>query len=54
MRLRNVATGIWWLGRHQVTGTAEKMVERLDWTRSWNTVIEQHKATLVARAAHAR
>ena len=53
MRLRNVATGIWWLGRHQRTGMAAQRVERLAWTRSWNTVIEQHRATLVALAAHA-
>lgn len=49
MRLRNVATGIWWLGRFQRNGTAARMVERLAWTRSWNTLIEQHRAQLVAR-----
>ena len=53
MRLRNVATGIWWIGRHHLTGMAERLVERLAWTRSWNTLIEQHRAKLVALAAHA-
>lgn len=46
MRLRNVASGVWWLGRHLTNGVPERSVGRLEWVQRCNTYIGQNRTRL--------
>ena len=47
MRLRNVVSGVWWLGRHLATGTPELSAGRLEWVRSCNMFIGRSRQRLL-------